>query len=287
MPADLPCASLTPKVTEVYGRPVYAKLRAFQVGQGEILTLRTNLHGEDGTASDLTGCVTTVKIRIAEALLEGSTASTEVTGTIDDATNGIVSFVIPSTVTEYPGVSLCEIAGFNSGSQIVITNRLYMLVNRGQWGPTRPSGGAPTVDEIKLKLRDNGPEDNYLLDEVEFDLAEIAHAIVTCVQQFNDLPPPIDQQYNTSNFPARGYLMEGIVGHLYVMAAAHYQRNHLAYSAGGISIDDKNKYQQYTQIGLLHKKAWEDWARMTKVRLNMEAGFGTVLSQYSYVEPTY
>jgi hypothetical protein len=103
-------------------------------------------------------------------------------------------------------------------------------------------------------MRDNGPADNSLLDDVEFDAAEITQAVLRPIMYWNETPPPIQPLLTTKTFPFREMWMVGIQSYLFDMVSSHYRRNQLAYNAGGLSIDDKNKEQQTENFALLKEK---------------------------------
>lgn len=280
------CAAVTvqaPIPTQQYGQSISGRMESVEVNQGQIVTISWTMRDKAGNPVDLTSCGSSVVLTIREALGNSQNLNTTViTGTISRAVDGTVSATLTSAVVAYPGISIGEFAIYSGSSVLIFSNQFYLVVNRGLYGAGTTAGGPPTLAEIRLHLRDSSPEDNFLLDAVEFDSAEIAACIVRPVQQYNDMPPPIDQQYNTSTFKWRHYWLEAISANLLFMAAAHYRRNKLAYSAGGMSIDDKNKEKEYMEAAMLHKKSWEEWAKMNKVNENMEAGFSQVLSGYSY-----
>jgi hypothetical protein len=273
----------SPQTTSIYGRLNPAKLQSISVNQGQPVTINWTMKDPNGNAVNLSSLSSpTVTLAIREALTSSSiAASTQITGAITDAANGVVSAAVPKANVDYPGITIAE-WGIFVGGVLQFSNVHYLVVNRGQFGAEINSGGPPTLAEIRLHLRDSAPEDNFLLDDIEFDDAEIAASIVRCVDQFNNMPPPISQVYNTSNFPFRYYWLEGIVGNLLTTAAHKYRRNQLAYSAAGIQVDDQNKEQQYLQAAMMHKQKWEQWATGAKVNLNMESGFGSLLSGYTY-----
>lgn len=70
------------------------------------------------------------------------------------------------------------------------------------------------------------------------------------------------------------------MGELYILAAKHYRRNQLAYNAGGIAVDDKNKAQEYEAIGNQMLQEYMKWVKMTKVQINKEAWDGSFGSTY-------
>lgn len=165
---------------------------------------------------------------------------------------------------------------------IVVANTLYLAVERGVHGTPDPSNeGPPTLAEVRLHLRDF-PESNLLLDEYEFDHAEVLLAAERCVAYFNELRPPLSMRFDTRTFPYRYHWMEGISYLLYRTAAAWHRRNRLPYSAGGVTIDDVGKEREYLQAAQLHEATWKDWARREKLALNIAEGYGSVGSEYSW-----
>jgi hypothetical protein len=70
--------------------------------------------------------------------------------------------------------------------------------------------------------------------------------------------------------------LEGTAGNLLYIAANRYRRNALQYSAGGLTIQDQEKYQQYDAAGQQHFEAYKEWVIRNKRSLNAEQGFATL-----------
>ena len=136
------------------------------------------------------------------------------------------------------------------------------------------SGSGPLlIPEIRLGLADvssgtDGAPFSNLLDDVEFSDVEIVFAMRRVVQLWNETPPPI-AIYSPANFPYRYWWLKATIGELMVMSAARYRRNRLAYSAGGVSIDDQSKAEEYETIGRAHLQEFQQWMRHTKRSINM------------------
>lgn len=133
-----------------------------------------------------------------------------------------------------------------------------------------------TISEVRLWCRDWAPEVNDLLDEVEYKDSEIAAAIRRGIDIWNGTPPLMSRHnYTTVTFPwkFRSQWIECVIGLLKVMAADWYERNHLPYQAGGVSIDDRNKFQSYRQDGYQRLQNYQAWMKDVKVQLNMAGGF--------------
>ena len=165
---------------------------------------------------------------------------------------------------------------------IVVSNILYVSVERGLLGAGGGNAppGPPSLAEVRLELRDY-PEVNRLLDNYEFDEAEILHAALRCIDYFNEIPPELDQRFDSSNFTWRHHWMEGIVYHLLQVAISWLDRNKLSYSAGGVQVDDLGRSEPYLRHMQMRKQKWEEWVKRTKIRLNSESAFMSLGSEYS------
>jgi len=203
-----------------------------------------------------------------------------------NATAGYVrSLSLPDDIVRNPGVYLEEWGLFTSDGRLLFSNQCVTFVRRGLFGlgddPNKRNLGPPTIEEIRLSLRDNSPADNTLLDDVEFDAAEISQAVLRPLQYWNEIPPPIRPIQTTKTFPFREMWLLGIQGYLLEMAAHHYRRNQLAYSAGGISVDDKNKEQYYSNAAARTLQRFQDMARAKKIEINISMFSGSLGSPYS------
>jgi hypothetical protein len=164
---------------------------------------------------------------------------------------------------------------------LALSNTLYLGVEKGILGAeTSTQPGPPSLAEVRLELRDF-PEVNRLLDEYEFDAAEVHYAAMKCVDYFNEVPPSLDQVYDGSSFPSRFHWMEGTIYYLLRIAVAWYDRNKLEYNAGGVAINDLNRSEAYLRHMQMRQQKWEDWVRRTKLKLNSESGFLSLGSEYS------
>jgi len=223
-----------------------------------------------------------ILVRVKESAFSGHPTQDhfDLTGTVVDAAEGKIRFYVTDEVVRKAGIYLVEVQVHNSAEVLEILNQGYLVVNRSLVNPETTPTGPPSIAEIRLHLRDSGPEDNYLLDDVEFDLAEIAACIERPVLYWNETLPPV-QTYNTQNFPFRYQWLEGIVACLYELAAHHYRRNRLAYQgAGGTTLDDKNKSQEYEQKAQIKWELYRRWVANKKVAMNAEGCFGSTSGRF-------
>ena len=117
---------------------------------------------------------------------------------------------------------------------------------------------------------------------MEYTDTEIAWAIRRPVDMWNESTPFLKRhQYTPHNFPFRYAWLNAVKGELMCMAAQNYLRNTQSYQAGGLSVNDKDKYQQYLQIGKSYIQEFEQWRDKTKAAINFSNAFkSTSLNSY-------
>lgn len=286
---------VTPSITCVEGKPNLRKMQGVSIVTGQLATIRYTMRDINGDPVDLSLCMaagSVVKLRVREAIEMCDWQQATISGSVVDlSTNGadgVVQATLTEPVTHLPGIYRCEFAILSNDTpqaNLIFSNEFFLIVNRGQFANIPfnhvRTQGPPTLPEIRLHLRDSDPADNLWLGVQEFDTAEIAACIERPIHYFNEAPPPINQRFNTSNFPSRYFYLEAIVGCLYQMAAIHYMRTHLPYQQQqGLSIDDKNKAEQYAAEGKQRWEEWKNWVRHKKVQINAAAAFQSMGSPY-------
>lgn len=273
-----------PKIPTVEGNAAPGRMLAVSCWAGQPVTIRWVMRNPEGNPVDFSDISTpTVKARIRESLvIRSDIPFTEITGIVVDATAGRVDIPLTKEAIIAPGISKCDVAVLDSNDNIVFSNQFWIIVNRNSWDLEEGVKGPPTLAEIRLHLRDSCPEDNLWLAVEEFDPAEIAACIERPVQYWNEALPPIDVYYNTANFPYRFNWLNGIIAGLYTIAARWYLRVHLPYNAGGIAVDDKNKFKEYAMLGQKLWAEYAEWVIKKKAQFNAEAAVRSTLSPYSY-----
>jgi len=198
-----------------------------------------------------------------------------------DADEGVIEF-------DYsPTDKFSSRAGiFTAEAQVVqdsLTRKIYpffLVVNPSLSGQSQDSNQMLSVAEIRMTLRDVDPESNFLLDELDFKTNEIALMIRRAIDYWNETPPPVGS-YKATNFPYRYHLSLGVIGQLHQMASVHKMRNNLDYSAGGVTVEDTLKWQQYETIGTRYWDEYRKWVRQMKYQKNIEGGFAHLQSGYN------
>lgn len=280
------------------GCPVLPKLQMHVVTRGQCATLEKVIRDRQGNPVDLTNCLCAVSdsvsaddstplcgivMRATEATgLRGSDPIFEEQGVVIDAANGVVQVTLPEKLIECPALYKATWGVFETG-KMTFGMESWLLVEPGLFGfsdPTLRNQGPPSIRELRLTIRDNAPNENTLLDDVEFSDMEVGYAFLRPIREFFERPPPLSQFWTTKDFPWKEHWIKGIQGYLYSMAEAWYRRNRLGTSAGGITIDDRNKEREYLRASQLMLEEWRSFINLKKIEINAAAFMGSVDSTY-------
>jgi hypothetical protein len=198
---------------------------------------------------------------------------------------GLVEFMLPQEVRRLPGVYNAEIALIDSNGaedQLFAHNSFYIYNEPTHW--TDRQYTLPSIYEIRLSLRDSDYVENELINNVDFDVAEISYAATRTVMFWNEVPPPV-KVFSTSTFPFRNIWLTGIQLFLFEAIEEHYRRNWFPHSSGGVSIDDKNKFRLYKDAWLARLQLFRSDIMKQKIRINTEMTHGIVGGYYSFQIP--
>lgn len=265
------------------GCPALSKLKLAAFSRTQTATLEWQLRDRRGATigfDDLDDVEVVLKCR--EALTSG-VAPFSVTADITDSTNGIVQATITSDITAQPGVLEAHWAVL-CGGELKLNQQCYFLVEDSLHGlaDLEELHGPPTIEEIRTSLLDYRAA-NLFLEDIEFDDADIGHALIRPVRYFNEVPPPLCRRYNTTNFPPREHWRDATIAHLFRTAADRFRRTHMPYSAGGISVDDQNKEREYLAASQARMEEWQTWVVRKKFQLNCQEFSGSISSPYSWL----
>lgn len=296
VPTPVACDAQTlrsPTTSAVNRRKILQRMQSIRVRVEQAAVIKWQFRDDSGAPIALTSCGFTdsslsasvgdieyvIVLRLREAM--ATHCLQEITASAIDAETGIVEFSLPREAVRNAGIYLAEAAVTAVGSEtsVLFSNVFYLNVERG--ASLDSVRGAPTVAEIRLHLRDSSGDENFLLDTVAFDDAEIAASIMRPIQYWNEVPPDI-KKYTTHTFPFRFHWLEAIVGNLFLMAEESFRRNNLEYQAGGIAVNDQNKEQNYAAAAQRRLQAWKDFVRAKKAAMNLEAAYGVTRSDYRF-----
>jgi hypothetical protein len=202
---------------------------------------------------------------------------------IVDASAGEVTCELSPDDTARPGLFLCQLGVFDlETSGLLQSTKYYLSVEWSAFSDNYSrQTGCLTFSEVRLAMRDACAQGNFLLDDLEYDDAEVSVCIRRAVDEFNETYVP-GTNYTPSTFPWRHSWLNAVCAYLLRMAAVRYARNQLEYSAGGVSVNDQNKAQPYLMLSDLMLKEWREFILRKKLELNMKRGWGSQLSSYSY-----
>ncbi len=257
--------------------------------QGKPLDLRPlfpDAESEDVSADSVDAGTGAVKVRIKEAVADEldpvNNPLWEITAAVQNARTGVVRFRLPKATVELAGIYTVSLAVLDAGTPVAV-DQAIMSVEKSLWAAkldvNLQQAGPPSLIEIRNLIVDRDPADNSLLDRVEFTTDQVMSALIQPIQYFNDQPPPV-QKFNTRDFPYQAAWQDGAIGNLMLMAAHNYRRNQLAYSAGGTSVDDKNKEGPYLAFGNQLLQGFKDWTLNKKVEINVRGFMGSVRSPF-------
>lgn len=301
-PSSVDCSEqviIRPRITKVENNPILAKIPSVYTVRNVSPVMEMVLRDSEGRPINLSNCSLassssanssssgtlepSIIGRLREAVnISDSKLPYDLDAVIWDAPSGTIRCRLQPEVTALNGIYRGQWAFRDIDGAILFTYPFYLFVDRGEFGLENRNVGVPSPNDVRVFLRDSAPEDNYLLSELEFDLTEIVECTLRCVEHFNSAQPPIPQKFDTSNFPNPVILLNGVMGYLYQIAAKHYRRNHLPYSAGGIQVDDKNKASEYEQLGAMMVGEFNQWVKNKKAQFNSQNWNGTFGSGYEY-----
>jgi len=294
--------------------PIFTRIKAYTTQMGMTPVLSHTVRDEHGEPMDLsdyfgrTGKPTDDNI-LGKLVLRGREILSPVGprnpiiesfGTCIDPTEGVIHFPLPKDLTTFAGIYQLSlmitdgvpVQGHAYGFPLKMEAPLLwversLFPHQGQRRVGQfslPHGivdlGPPSMVEIRQVMVDSGQADNSLLRSVEFSNDQLCHAVSRPIDAWNTEPPPLRPDLDTRNFPFREDWLKAICGHLQLMAADNYRRNHLPYQAGGMSIDDKNKEGPYMSAGQRLTGEWLEFVRRKKYELNVQLMQGTVRSSY-------
>jgi len=231
----------------------------------------------NGAAVDLSTGSFTVKFIIKDREVS-SLPIFNVTCEITDAAQGIVLAKLTPTQTRFAGIFVAQVQVFNAADDL-IWNTPYWAVFNPSLNVT--STGPITIPEVRLILRDSCPEQNFLLDDFEFNDSQIVACMRLPIDEFNEKYQP-KTTYSPRTFPWRFHWLRATAGYLMEIAARGYARDHLNYVAGGVTVSDRDKAKIYVELANQLLADWRQFVKERKIEMNIEGGFGTMGSGYTY-----
>jgi hypothetical protein len=257
-----------------------AARQVISMPQGQKTTLALYVVDANGVAVDLSG-LTNPSVKLFVKDMPGADEPLlDKAGTIVNASVGKVEVSLDHDEFPYAGIFYAQVILYNADADRLWATAYWLAsepsldVTNADWA-TDPI----TIPEVRMMLRDVCPSQNVLLGAFEFGDSEIAYCMRWPINEFNETNQP-KTSFNGRNFPYHWHWLRAACGYLLEIAATGYARDHLPYSAGGISIDDKNKYDIYLKLSDRLLREWRNFVVSQKMQLNIEGGYGTLKSSY-------
>jgi hypothetical protein len=289
LPSGTSQTYLWPGTTRVEDVPLPAKIKAVACSQGTNPNLGWTFLDQQGKPVDISDLLAqsyTCQVRMREAAFLHTTEPptiincTVITPTEDAAPTTSITALLPTTATAWNQILLAEWAVLSPAGVPAFTNLEYVWVEAGQYAQQVNFYGTPSVQDLRMIVRDVSRDGNLWLKNFEYDLSDFAWSIIRCVQEFQESLPPINNFYSTKTFPFRNNLMTGVAAYLMQIQATWYRRVHLPYQAAGISLDDKAKFAEYTNESQRLMSDWKKWMQLKKVQLNADGAYQSFGSAY-------
>ena len=287
-------SDVTARVTISDGCRVLPKLRCYEVAAGQRVRLLWNITDDSGNVLSMepdagdsqseseAPSPYSVKIRVGEAVGNNSLDYAQMDGSVLDAENGLISSDhLPQSIVGFPGLYSVNF-GIFQGNYMLCSNQVYLFVKPSlfQDDQIQPGMvvGPPSISDIRMALLDFDAN-NQLLQDFEFDGADIANAVIRPVRMWNEMPPPIGL-HTTKTFPFREIWMSGIQSFLLEAAAHRFRRNDLPYNGGNLTVNDMGKEQNYARAAAAYKQQFVEMMQRKKIEINHTRGSKSLLSSY-------
>jgi hypothetical protein len=194
-----------------------------------------------------------------------------------DAINGVVHVPLSTQITADPVILQGNLGVFEHTDSTVpaSVHTFWVLVDRNFWGDNQVNRGIPSIASIRDSMRDNAPEDHYLLRTLMFDLTEMIESLVRMIRRYNEARPPVGNM-TSLNFPGPNQLIGAVTGDLFGMLRSYHLGEHLPYQAGGVAIDDHAKFVDYERISKDKLQEYDRWVFLERRARNAAAFSGTL-----------
>lgn len=290
------------EIPQLDGCRILTRLKAFVADVGVQETLEHTFRERDGRVADLSAYFPggsdssesasetdrpEILVRVKEFLNQTSNQTNnpiwELEGEVVDAAKGVVTAQLTKSLVDKAGIYEMSWGVVSGGSPLKI-DRAILSVERSLWPQqledARHDKGPPTLQELRMRIKDSSKSENPLLDATEFATEEFLLALAEPVRQWNEQIPKL-RQYNTRTFPWRGAWILGVSAQLHILAANHYRRNMLKSQGGGVVIADKDKEREYLAEGQRLWAEYIEWLEHKSREINLKAFSGNVPSIYS------
>lgn len=284
---------IRPTDPSVDGCPLLTGLRAVVGRQGFCNVIEWVIKDRNGNPEDLTDLLDPasedssesgdadsgqVIFRFSDAL-EAQADIQQVIGWSDNPAAGIVRVQLTTAITESPGLWRFDIAVTDKTGLPSVHAEGLLSIERSNFGVTDTPYGPPTLNEIRMRLRDTLGR-NDMIEGMEFDDNEILQAIILPIQEWNEALPPLQPWLTAKNFPFRFNWLNAICGYLLQTAAHWYRRNKFNGTVAGIQDENRDRDEAYDAMSKMLLDQWRAFVVTKKISINARRGFGSNGSAY-------
>lgn len=194
--------------------------------------------------------------------------------TVVDGTIGSVHLSLTSSDLPYAGIWWAAFQVIDPDGKVVSETPAWLMVEKSIDHAVREN--TPLCpSELRLFMMDVCPENNPLLDDVEFTTEEYMAVIRWVVDKWNETPPDV-ARYTQTTFPWRYHWMVGAASRLLMMASRWNSRNHLSFSTGDATVDDRDNAKEYAALARELEQEFLIWFEAKKVEINQNLCYGSL-----------
>ena len=133
-----------------------------------------------------------------------------------------------------------------------------------------------TDSDVRNFLLDRSISDNIVDLDLSFSAEEIANARRSAIRHYNAFPPQ-DVDCNISAINDPHIYMLGICYYLHLSKFANLSRNHVEYTAGGMTASlSGTRLKTYQNLIQLYKSEFENAASSRKKNINIMGFYGRI-----------
>lgn len=203
---------------------------------------------------------------LAMATHRGGSDRVDLDSTSLSVDDGTATFSFTTTHTAEPSLMVGRIAIKNSSGTTL--ERVPCFVEVEPDILSTNDNYPVTLDSLRSRLMDRAAGDNRVLDDYEFEDGEIAAALMTTVDHWNEVANPGLPMYTATTFPYREKLKDGAMGRLYLDKANGLQRNRLPALGEGMQVDDvEHRVKLYLEAG---SQLWRQWQEFVTAKIKQE-----------------
>lgn len=130
-----------------------------------------------------------------------------------------------------------------------------------------------TTEDVRTYLVDSSPDDNELLDDIDFTDRQITLAMRMAAASFNEITPHV-LSVDGNRLPLAEWAMSAVQEQLYRMRLNQLERNAVVYEAGNTGFDEDNERIRNLRASLDRLVGWKKQAQSIKLTHNTSMGYG-------------